>query len=201
MLTVLYSIESASLGELIQRIQQGGFFSPVLQDPRLVFVIPVEIGEDFRIPRPDLGDGVVQQPSSAGRTFLYDIQVVRAKQHRVEGLRQFSGGLSHSINQDPFRGAAPQLDIHGLIPPVAVYVRQNIRGAEVEAYQFPVKPRSEALSAGQEIHRLEKIGFPLGVLPRYDIGFRGELHRFPLIVSPSGKRDPFYDHRPFTLPR
>ena len=182
------------VGKLIQRFQQGRLLPPVFQYSGLVLQKAVELAEDFLILRPDLPDGVVQQPSAHGSAFLDQVQVVRAEQHQVQRLRQFTGCFSDAVYQDFLRCSRFECHLHGLLPTVAVDIRQQLRRGILKVHQLLVKPRSEASSAAQQVNRFQQIRLPLRVVSGNHIGSFMKIDGLPFVVPEPRDRKPFNIH-------
>ena len=89
--------QSASPGhglvEILQHVQQTGILLPVPQDPGLVVQELVVLGQGFRVPGPQLADGVVQEGPPFRRAGLDEGQILRTEEDRLEDPRQLPGGL------------------------------------------------------------------------------------------------------------
>ena len=154
----------------------------------------IELGEELGVPGPDLADGIVHQSPAYRRPFFNQVQIIRAEQHRVHHLAQFSGGFLYAVDGDLLGLAGLQQNADGLLPVVAQHLCQDLCRGKVEAHQLPVKAGAEAAAAGEHVHCLQQIGLALGVLAGDHVGAAAELHRFPLIVAKAVEGDSFDDH-------
>ena len=87
----------------------------------------VKFREKLRVSGPDLADGIVHQAPADRRPFLDQVQIIRAKQHRVHHLAQLSGGFLHAVDGDFLGLAGVQLNADGLFPFMAQHLSQNLR--------------------------------------------------------------------------
>ena len=183
-----------AVGEFIQRVQQGGLFPPVLEDAGLVFIKPVEVGQNLGVAGSDLADGVVHEPPPHRRALLDEIQIVRAEEHGVDRVGKLPGGLFGGVHQDTLGPAGGEAEVHGLLPPVAVHIGQDVRPVGAEAHQLFIKPCPEAPAHGEHIDGLQQGGLSLGVFSADDIGAGVKIRRLKGIIAKGAQGNAPDDH-------
>ena len=185
------------VGKLIQRFEQRGLIAPVLEYARLVLIQSVELRKVLRVPWAYLAYRVVEESSPHRRSVLYEVQVVRAEQHRVHRVGKLARCFLHAVYKYLFSLTGAQLYVYRLLPLMAVNVRQYIRARIPEADKLAVKACAEAPAAGEHIHRFQQICLALRVLAGYHVCPRRKLNGLKLVIAKAVERD-LPDYHPLT---
>ena len=154
----------------------------------------VEFRQQGRVFRTDLRNRLIHHLSPNRGAVLDEIQVIRTEEDRVDGLRELRSCFPDAVDGDSLGLSGTYPDSDALFPLMAEDLSQDLRLGKVKTDQLAVKSRPETLSAGQQIHRFQEIGLPLGIFSRNHIGAGGEVRGLPFVIAKSVQRDLMNDH-------
>ena len=192
------------LAQLQRKVVQGGQqVGPLLLVPEnQAFGLPdlLVALQGLGVLGPQLGDGVVQKPPALRRPGPDQVKVLRAEQHRVQGLPQLRGLFQlHPVPGDLPPGVVAEGDFHGKIPAPAGYLSGEEAVLDPEENQFLVIPGPVALGTGQIGDGLQQVGLALGVVPGDDVHARVELNGGGQVVAEILQFQPFDGHSMVTV--
>ena len=125
---------------------------------------PLILRQRQGVPGPKLADAVIQKAPPGGGSFPDQIQVLRAKQHALKN----TGQLAAVFQLDAVRPQHPprppvQLRLQQKVPLPGKHISLQKGVVHAELDQLPVISGPVA-DAGEIGHRLQQIGFSLGVV-------------------------------------
>ena len=185
---------------LRQDLQKPRLEHMILQDPPLALQAAAVFQQRERVGRPELAQGMVDEPAPGLGSCAQHLQILRAEQHRGKQACQIGARLLFHAAHIELPGPPGGEDHRpqALGPLFVKQLRLQIGKFRAEAHQLRLGSGAEALPLTEIDDGFQEIRFPLGVFAHQQIDARRKGRFGPLIAAPVEKSQIFEFHAPVT---